>query len=64
MLGGENLCRGHDGGLIAVVEGDQHTHYGNKGFAATHISLQQTVHLLAGTAIRTNLFNNPFLGIG
>ena len=64
MLGGENLRRGHDGGLVTVVEGDQHTHHGDKGFAASHVSLQQAVHLLAGTAIGTDFFNNPFLRVG
>ena len=64
VLGGQNLSRGHQTGLKPIIHSDQHTHQGDQCFAAADISLQQTVHLVAGSGILTDFTNHPFLCIG
>ena len=64
MLGGQDFCRGHHTGLVAVVESQQHHHQGHDGLAATHVTLQQTVHLVTAAKIDADLTNDTFLSIG
>ena len=47
MLVGEDFRGGHDAGLIAIVEREQHAHEGHEGLSASHVALQQPVHLLS-----------------
>ena len=64
MLLGENLCRSHDACLIVVVYGYQHRHQGHKRLSRAHVSLQQTVHLLARNHVFPYFADNPFLCFG
>ena len=47
MLGGQDLSRCHEAGLVPVIEGNEHTHQGHQCFSAANISLQQTIQLPA-----------------
>ena len=61
MLGGEYLGGGHQACLCAVVEGDEHAQQCDKGFAAAHVALQQSVHLLSGAHVGANLLYDALL---
>ena len=61
MLFGKNLGGSHDASLIAIVEGNEHRHQGDKRLTATYIALKQTVHLSSATYIGSNLPDNPLL---
>ena len=47
MLCGKDFSGCHEAGLEAVVQGQKHHHEGDDGLAATHIALQQAVHLVS-----------------
>jgi hypothetical protein len=64
VLLGQDLCGRHEGGLVAVVEGDEHAQHGHHGLAAAHVALQQAVHLNAQAEVAAYLFDDPFLRIG
>ncbi len=64
MLGSQYFGWSHQGRLCLAANGQQHTYESNNGFAATHIALQQAVHLLATAHIGINFFYHPLLGIG
>ena len=51
----------HDASLIAVVDGDEHRHQGHEGLPASHVALQQTVHLPARPNVDPDLPDHPFL---
>lgn len=44
MLFGEDLGGGHEGGLPAGLNRDEHGGEGHDGFAAAHVAVEQTVH--------------------
>ena len=64
MLCGENLGRGHEASLKAIVECHEHGQCRHHGLAAAHIALKQAVHLFACGDIGSYLAQDPFLGIG
>ena len=64
MLGGQDLGGSHQTGLEAIVERHEHRQGGNHRLARPHITLEQTVHLLARTHIGTNLAKHTLLGVG
>jgi hypothetical protein len=59
-----NFGRSHHAGLAAIVEGHEHGHERHHCFAASHIALQQAVHLFSRTGILPDLPDHTFLGIG
>ena len=61
VLLGQNLRRSHDAGLIAVVQCDEHRHQRDEGLSATHVALQQTVHLSSATHILADFTDDTFL---
>ena len=63
MLISQNFCRGHQAGLVLIVERNEHTHKRHHRLTAAYIPLQQTVHLLSRTHIGPDLPDNPFLCI-
>ena len=62
VLGGQYLGGGHQAGLVAVVDGDEHAHEGDQGFAAAHVALQQPVHLAAAAHVGPYLLDDPLSG--
>ena len=54
----------HDTCLITVSDCNQSCQYRNHCFAATHISLQQTVHLVTAFHVVADLSNHTFLSSG
>ena len=62
VLHRQHLGRGHDAGLVAVVNRDEGREHGHHRLAAAHISLQETVHLFSGHGIAAYLLDDPFLG--
>lgn len=64
VLDGQDFSGGHDAGLVAVVEGEEHAHEGHEGFSASHVALEKAVHLLAGAAVGADFPDDSFLGIG
>ena len=64
MLGGEDLRRGHQARLEAVVERHEHRHERHDGLARTHIALQEAVHLPSRAHIGANLAEHPLLRSG
>ena len=61
MLVSQNFGRSHHARLITIVERYQHGHKRHKCLAATHIALQQTVHLSSATHVATHLLNDTLL---
>jgi len=64
MLIGQNFGRRHHTCLITVVKCNKHTHQRHKRLSATHIALQQAVHLPAHPHVATDFLQHPLLGIG
>ena len=63
MLRRQYFCWRHQTALEAVVCGQQHTQQRYNGLAASHIALQQTVHLLSARCVKPYFFQYPFLRI-
>ena len=61
MLAGQNFGRSHYARLIAIVQGDEGGHEGHDCFSATHVTLQQAVHLLAAAHIVPHLTDDALL---
>ena len=61
MLFSKNLGRCHDTRLKAIVQGQQHCHQRHQSLTASHIALQQSVHLPATVHIGTHLFDDTLL---
>ena len=61
MLVRQNLRRRHDTGLIAVIHRQETAEEGDERLTRTHISLQQTVHLMAGLEVVVYLVDDAFL---
>ena len=61
MLLCEYLCGRHQATLVSIIRGHEHTHQRNNGFSATHIALQEPVHLPPRTGILPDFFHHPFL---
>ena len=49
---------------MTVVDGQQHDQYSDHGLSASHIPLQQSIHLSAASQISSNLFDHPLLRTG
>ena len=64
MLGGKYFGRSHDAGLKPVVDGHEHSHECHQCFTASHIALQQPVHLMTRSHIGTNFPDHFFLCAG
>ena len=64
MLGGQNLCGGHQSRLHAVLDHRPAEGGGYGGFAAAHISLNQPVHGGVPGHIRHGFSDRPLLGAG
>ena len=62
MLFCQDLCRSHDTGLIAIVDGNEHRHQCHECFARADITLQKTVHLSAGAHVFSDFSDDAFLG--
>ena len=61
MLFGENLSGCHDTSLITIVEGYEHRHESHKSLAASHVALQQTVHLSSASHVSPYLPDDALL---
>ena len=61
MLLGKYLCRCHDAGLAAVVDGNEHHHECYERLAAADVPLQQSVHLPAALHVGMHLADDTFL---
>ena len=64
VLLGQDFRRGHDARLTAIVHGQQGGQQGHHGFAAAHIPLQETVHVLAVPRVFPDFADDPLLGPG
>ena len=64
VLCGEDFGRGHQAGLEAVVDRDQHAHQRDERLAAAHVPLQQAVHLVAGGGVLPDFANHALLRAG
>src|SRR6056297_3583364 len=63
MLLCQNFCRNHQGSLIAVVNGNKHTHQRYEGLSAAHIALQESIHVFAAAHVAPDFFDYPFLSV-
>ena len=61
MLLCQDLRRGHQTSLVAVAYGDEHQQQRHQRLAASHVALQQTVHLFAGLHVVPHLADDPLL---
>ena len=57
----QDFRRCHHAGLITIVQGNEHGHQGHQCLSATHVALQQAVHLTACAHILADLVHHPFL---
>ena len=64
MLISQDFGGSHHARLITIIERYQHGHKRHKCLAATHIALQQTVHLSSATHVATHLLNDTLLRTG
>ena len=64
VLLGQDFGRRHEGGLEAVVEGDEHRQEGDHRFSAAYIALEQAVHLCPAAEVPADLPDDPLLGTG
>ena len=62
VLLGQDFRRGHNTGLITVVQRDEHRHQRYQRFPRTYIALQQAVHLLARAHILADFTDDALLG--
>ena len=62
MLTRKDLCRRHNTGLIAVVDGLHRRQYRHQRLAAADIAFEQAVHLPAARDIGPYLLEHPLLG--
>ena len=62
MLICQHLRGGHDGGLIAVLDGPIGGGHGNRRFAAAHVPLDQAVHDFPGGHVCFDFFQHSLLG--
>ena len=61
MLVSQDFGGSHHARLITIIERYQHGHKRHKRLAATHIALQQTVHLSSATHVATHLLYDTLL---
>ena len=64
MLRGEDLCGGHQCGLIAVFDGDERSLHGYDCLAGADVALQQAAHRLGAAHVGCDLSEDPLLGGG
>ena len=64
MLGGKNLSRSHNAPLIPIANRYEYGKESHQGLPASHITLQQTVHLSSGAHTVANFLYYAFLGSG
>ena len=64
VLFSQNFRWRHQAPLIAVVHSNEQEQKRHQGLSASHITLQQTVHLFPTAHIRPHLTDYPLLGIG
>ena len=64
VLAGQNLRRGHQGALPAILSGEPHAGGSHHGLAAAHISLTQAVHGPLGAHIAHSIVDGALLGTG
>ena len=62
MLFGQYLGGCHDTGLVTVVQCDEHRHEGHECLAASHVALQQPVHLATAAHVLSYLADDALLG--
>ena len=61
VLACQNLSRSHHTGLEAVVHGQKHRYQCHDGLSATHVALQQTIHLHSGDGVLAYLLDDTLL---
>ena len=61
VLLGQNFRRGHNTGLVTIVESYQCRHQGNKGLSRPYIALKQAVHLAATFHVTKYLTDDTLL---
>ena len=64
VLGGEYLCGSHYARLETIVDSDKRRQKCHDSFTATHVALQQAIHLSAAFEVGVYLFYHSFLGFG
>ena len=64
VLLGEDLGGGHQGRLIAGLDGGEHGQAGHHRLARAHVALEQTVHGIRRRQVRANLLPYPLLRAG
>ncbi|MNX65118.1 hypothetical protein D3C86_961620 [compost metagenome] len=64
VLFGEDLGGGHEGALVAVLDGDQQGQEGDHGLTGADVPLHQTVHGFGGGQVAAHLVEDPFLRAG
>ena len=64
MLIGQDFGGCHHARLVVIVERNEHTHQRHQRLSATHIALQQTIHLATRAHVATYLLQHTLLCIG
>ena len=64
VLLGQDFGGGHDAGLVAIVDGNEHRHQRHQRLAGADVALQQAVHLAAAAHVVAYLADDALLGLG
>ena len=63
MLFGEDLGGGHEGGLAAGLDGEEHGGEGDEGLPGADVALEEAVHGAVGFEVGADLADGAFLCI-
>ena len=64
MLSGQDLRRGHQSHLIAILDGQDRCLESNDGLPGPHVALQEAIHGPGRTHVVHHLFQHPLLRAG
>ena len=64
VLLGEDLGGGHEGGLAAGFDGEEHGGHGDEGFAAADVALEEAVHGAGKEKVFADFGDAAVLGSG
>ena len=64
VLPRQNFRGRHEAGLATVVHGQEHSHEGDERLPATHVALEQAIHLPSAPHVVVDLVHDPLLRAG
>ncbi len=64
MLLGEDLGGGHEGGIDAGIDGEEHGGDGDEGFSGADVALEEAVHGAGAAHVGDDFLDGAFLCVG